>query len=146
MKKLLISSLKFFSLKAVKFFLLRFNISLNFSYTSSVVISLEFVFPNFCLTFGENSLFFCPTEFSSVHLQHSAPDLLIQQVAPFALQQVAPFFRTQTTTNRQTSLLDGSDRHVLGELHEAYPRMQRHRTRRPRETLCRRTAASSRAL
>ena len=70
-----------------------------------------------------------------MHLQRLAPDQLIQQVAPIALQQVAPFFRTHTTTDRQTSLLAGSDRHVLGVLREAYPRVRCHRTRRPRETL-----------
>ena len=32
---------------------------------------------------------------------------------------------------------------MLGELHEAYPRVRRHRTRRPRETLCRRRTAAS---
>ena len=72
------------------------------------------------------------------------PDYLTQQVAPLILQQVAPFFRTQTTTDRQTSLLVESDGHVLGELHAAYPRVRRHRTRRPRETLAwRGTAARS---
>ena len=47
MEKLLISTLKFFSLSAVKFFLLRFNNFTSFSYTSSVIISLEFVFAQF---------------------------------------------------------------------------------------------------
>ena len=32
---------------------------------------------------------------------------------------------------------------MLGELREAYPRVQRHRTQRPRETLCQRRAAAS---
>ena len=76
-----------------------------------------------------------------MHLQHSAPDQLVQQVAPFALQQVVEFARTQTTTtDRQTSLLAGSDRHVLGVLREAYPRVRCHRTLRPRGTLAWRTA------
>ena len=39
------------------FFLLRFKNFTEFSYTSSVIISLEFVFLNFRLTFGENLLF-----------------------------------------------------------------------------------------
>ena len=43
MKKLMISSLKFFKLSAMKFFLLRFNSFTWFLYTSSVIISLEFV-------------------------------------------------------------------------------------------------------
>ena len=60
-----------------------------------------------------------------MHLQRLAADQSIQQVAPFALQQVAPFFLTQTTTtDRQTSLLAGSDRHVLGVLREASPRVR----------------------
>ena len=61
-------------------------------------------------------------------------------------QQVAPFFRTQTTIDRQTSLLVKSDGHVLGELHAAYSRVRRHRTRRPRETLAWRTAGRSGTL
>ena len=63
-----------------------------------------------------------------MHLQRFAPDQLVQQVAPFALQRISSFARTQTTTDRQTSLLDGSDRHVLGVLREAYPRVRCHRT------------------
>ena len=57
MKKLLISSLKFFCLSAMKFFLLRFNNFTHFLYISSVIICLEFVFLNLCLTFGEDLLF-----------------------------------------------------------------------------------------
>ena len=76
-----------------------------------------------------------------MHLQHVAPDQVVQQVAPFALQQVDPFARTQTTTtDRQTSLLAGNDRHVLGVLRETYPRVRCHRTLRGSRTLssCRR--------
>ena len=36
-----------------------------------------------------------------------------------------------------------SDGYLLGELHEAYPRVQGHRSRRPRETLGWRRAAAS---
>ena len=36
-----------------------------------------------------------------------------------------------------------SDGYVLGELREAYPRVQRHRSRRPQKRLCRRRAAAS---
>ena len=68
-----------------------------------------------------------------MHLQHIALDQFAQQVAPLCPQQVAPFARTRsTTTDRQTSLLAGSDRHVLGVLREAYPRVRCHRTPRPR--------------
>ena len=56
MKKLLISSLKFFCLSAMKFFLLRFTNFSKFLYTSSVIISLEFVFLNHRLTVGEDLL------------------------------------------------------------------------------------------
>ena len=71
-----------------------------------------------------------------MHLQHLAPDHLVKQVALFALQRISPLARTRTTTtDRQTSLLVESDGYVLGELREAYPRVQRHRARRPRETL-----------
>ena len=60
-----------------------------------------------------------------MHLQRLAADQSIQQVAPFALQQAAPFFLTQTTTtDRQTSLLPGSDGHVLGVLREASSRVR----------------------
>ena len=79
-----------------------------------------------------------------MHLQRLAPDQLVQQVAPFALQQVVPFSRTQTTTDRQTSLLAGSDRHVLGVLREACPRVRCHRTLRPRGTLAWRAAGEER--
>ena len=57
MKKLLISSLKFFCLSAMKFFLLRVKSFTYFLYTSSVIISLEFVFLNLRLTVGEDLLF-----------------------------------------------------------------------------------------
>ena len=143
MKKLLISSLKFFSLSAVKFFLLRLNTFTKFSYTSSVIISLEFVFLNFRLPFGEN-LLFC---LSNRVLICAAPDHSPQQDALFALQRIAPFARTwTTTTDRQTSLLAGSDRHVLGVLPEAYPRARCHRDRDPRGTLARRTVGGSGAV
>ena len=57
MQKLLISLMNFFSLSAVKFFLLRFNNFTQISNTSSVIINLEFVFLNLRLTFGEDLLF-----------------------------------------------------------------------------------------
>ena len=44
-------------LSAMKFFLLRFNNFTQCSYTSSVIISLKFVFLNFRLAFGEDLLF-----------------------------------------------------------------------------------------
>ena len=56
MKKLLISSLKFFCLSAMKFFLQRFNSFTSFLYTSSVIIRLEFVVINLRLTVGEDLL------------------------------------------------------------------------------------------
>ena len=56
MKKLMISSLKFFSLSAVKFFLLRLDRFIQFLFTSSVIISLEFVFSNLRLTVSEDLL------------------------------------------------------------------------------------------
>ena len=56
MKKLFISSLEFFSLSAMKFFLLRFDNFTQFSYPSSVIIRLEFVFLDLRLTVGEDLL------------------------------------------------------------------------------------------
>ena len=54
---------------------------------------------------------------------------------------MAPFARTQTTTtDQQTSLLAGSERHVLGVRHEASPRERRHRNPHPRGAVPRRTA------
>ena len=44
-----------------------------------------------------------------------------------------------TTTDRQTSLLAGSDRRALGVRYEAYPRVRCHRTLRTRGTRARRT-------
>ena len=43
-------------MSAMKFFLLRFNNFTKFSYTSSVIISLEFVSPDLRLTAGEHLL------------------------------------------------------------------------------------------
>ena len=56
MKKLLISSLKFFCLSAMKFFQLRLSSFTQFLSFSSVIISLELVFLNLRLTFGEDVL------------------------------------------------------------------------------------------
>ena len=70
------------------------------------------------------------------------PGYFAQQVAPLYLQRVVPFCRTlTTTTDWQTSLLVEIDGYVLGELREAYPRVQRHRG--PQKRLCRRRAAAS---
>ena len=56
MKKLLISSMEFFSLSTMKFFSLRLDRFTKFLYTSSVIISLEFVFSNLRPTVGEDLL------------------------------------------------------------------------------------------
>ena len=48
-----------------------------------------------------------------MHLQHLAPDLLVQQVAPFALQQVAPFARTRTTTTDRQTCTPCFAKHIL---------------------------------
>ena len=49
--------MKFFSLSAMKFFfLLRFVLSTQLLYTSSVIISLEFLSSNLRLTVGEDLL------------------------------------------------------------------------------------------
>ena len=82
-----------------------------------------------------------------MRFQRLAPDHLPQQVSLFSPQRVSPFVRTRTTTiDRQTSLLAGSDRRVLGVRHEAYPRARCHRTPRPRGTLARRTVDGSGTL
>ena len=79
-----------------------------------------------------------------MRFQHLAPDHLPQQVFLFSPQRVSPFVRTRTTTtDRQTSLLTGSDRHVLGVRYEAYPRARCHRNPHPRGTVARRTVAGS---
>ena len=50
-----------------------------------------------------------------MRVQRLAPALFPKQVSLFSQQLVSPFFRTRTTTtDQQTSLLAGSDRHVLG--------------------------------
>ena len=57
MKKLMILSASFVSLMStMKFFLLRLDRFIQFLYTSSVIISLEFVFSNLRLTVSENLL------------------------------------------------------------------------------------------
>ena len=63
------------------------------------------------------------------------------KIALFALQRIAPFARTRTTTDRQTSLLAGSDKHVLVVLREEYPRVRSHHT--PHPTVARRTVGGS---
>ena len=55
MNKLLISSMAFFCFSATKFFL-QLDRFTHFLYTSSVIISKEFVFSNIRLTVGENLL------------------------------------------------------------------------------------------
>ena len=49
-----------------------------------------------------------------MHLQHSAPDHLSQQVSLFALQRISPFApdTDDDDADRLTSPLAGSDRHV----------------------------------
>ena len=72
---------------------------------------------------------------------------MVQPVALFALQRIVPVARTPTTTtDRQTRFLAGSDRHVLGVLREAYPRVRCHRTPHPRGTLAWRTVAGGQGL
>ena len=56
MKKLLISSMKFFCLSAMKFFFLRLDRFIQFLDTSSVIIGLEFVLSNLRLTVSEDLL------------------------------------------------------------------------------------------
>ena len=48
--------MKFFCLSAMKFFLLRFDRFTKFLYTSSVILSLEFVSPDLRLAVGEDLL------------------------------------------------------------------------------------------
>ena len=58
-----------------------------------------------------------------MRFQRLAPDHLPQEVSLFSPQRVSPFVRTRTTTtDRQTSVLAGGDRHVLGVRYEASPR------------------------
>ena len=54
--KLLILSTSFVSLSTMKFFLLRLDRFIQFLFTSSVIISLEFVFSNLRLTVSEDLL------------------------------------------------------------------------------------------
>ena len=69
-----------------------------------------------------------PEESYFVRVQCLAPDLFPQQVSLFFQQRVSPFFRTRTTTtDQQTSLLAGSERHVLGVRYKVSPRARRHR-------------------
>ena len=56
MKKLMILSASFFCLSTMKFFLLRLDRFIQFLWTSSVIISLEFVFLNLYLTVSEGLL------------------------------------------------------------------------------------------
>ena len=61
--------------------------------------------------------------------------------------RVSPFARTRTTTtDRQTRILAGSDRRVLGMRYEASPRARCHRNPHPRGTVARRTVGGSGTL
>ena len=76
------------------------------------------------------------------HVQCLVLDHLVWPVALFALQRISPFARTRTT-DRQTSLLAGSDKHVLGVRYEASLRARCHRNPHLRGTVARGTVAGS---
>ena len=102
----------------MKFFLLRLDRLFKFLYTSSVIISLEFVFSNLRLTVSEN--------FLPLSVQER-PNLIVFRVLSLYFrnltrdichgrQWVAPFYHDlkTTTTDRTTGLLNQSDRLVFG--------------------------------
>ena len=138
----MILSTKFFCLSAMKFFLLRFDRFTYFLYTSSVIISLEFVSPDLSVTVGEDLL--------ALSVQKS-PSLCV-----FSVEFLTSFlttgchfaiYRTRTTTtDQQTSLLAGSDRLVLGVHWRASHRLRHRRNPRPRGTVARGAVARSRTL
>ena len=90
MKKLLISSLKFFCLSAMKFFLLRFNNFTQFLYTSSVIISREFVFLNLRLTFGEDLVFLSVQKSSNLCVSNVQLLTICHNGSPCSLHNGSP--------------------------------------------------------
>ena len=83
MKKLMILSALVVCLSTMKFFFLRLDRFIQFLYTASVIISLEFVFSNLRLTVSENLL--------SLSLQKS-PNL-------FAFRVLSRYFVTLLVTH-----------------------------------------------
>ena len=95
----------------MKFFLLRLDRFIQFWYTSSVIISLEFVFPNLRLT----------EESQSVRFQSFVSEFLkLTRDLRHGRQRVAPFYHDSltTTTDLTTGLLLQSDRLVFGRIEE----------------------------
>ena len=83
MKKLLISSMKFFCLSSMKFSSLRRDRFTQFLYASSVIVGLEFVSPDFRLTVVEDLLSLSVQIKSlSVLVRCSALDLFRQTGCP----------------------------------------------------------------
>ena len=103
---------------------------------------MKFVSVNFCLALGKNSLFLSVQQSSNLCILTT---WLSRSPRSFSNRSPRSFGHRRRLTDRQVFSL--SDGHVLGELHAAYPRVRRHRTRRPRETLAwSKTAARSGAL
>ena len=96
----MILSTSFFRLSTMKFFFLRLDRFIQFLYTSSVIISLEFVFSNLRLTVSENLL--------PLSVQES-PNLFVFRVFVSEFrdlardlchgkQRVSPFYHDSLTT------------------------------------------------
>ena len=111
MKKSLISSLKFFCLSEMKF-LLRFNSFTWFLYTSSVIISLEFVFLNFRLTVGEDLLPLSVQKSPTLLVINVLLQTSFHNMSPCSLNNGSPRscgHRRRRVTNRQAFSLGMMD-------------------------------------
>ena len=128
-------------MSTTNFFFLRLDHFIQFLYTSSVVICLEFVFSNLCLTVSENLL--------SLSLQES-PNLFVFRVLSlnFVTLRVTCVTATNgfphsimtdwlTTTDKTTGLLLQSDRLVFGTHWGASDRWWCHRSRSLQGTVAR---------
>ena len=148
----MILSTKFFCLSAMKFFLLRFDRFTYFLYTSSVIISLEFVSPDLSVTVGEDllplsvqkspSLCVFSVEFSTSF--HNWLPRSIKGFLPLSTTGCPDLSDTDDDdwpTDRPFSL--GSDRLVLGVHWRASHRLRHRRNPHPRGTVARGTVARS---
>ena len=118
MKKLMILSASFVCLSTMNFFFLPLDRFIQFLFSSSVIISLEFVLSNLRLAVSEDLL--------PLSVQKS-PNLFMFRVfvseflgsardSCHGKQRVSPFYHDSltTTTDRTTGLLLQSDRLVFG--------------------------------
>ena len=123
---------------STNFFLLRLDCFIQLLETFSVVISLEFVFPNLCLTVSENLFSLSLQESPNLFTLKSCVSEFLGRSTQVSKQWVSPFYHDWlTTTDRTTGLLLQCDRLVFGTRQRASCRWWRHRSRSHQGTVAR---------